>query len=286
MSVKKKVKKKKRTYYDDDTHENTLASSYIHSDQLRSEKQAIDALPVNDPNSKHFDERKYDKTEYHRQSMDWIDYDTSTTLQEKYNMNVPEEYTKYNVDLAEYDQESRDTAYYHDTAYKQNDPPHIEGRNFKDTINTDQPKSPFSRFPDSMNSTDTNKYEDEELSDAHPSEGGDPRKYIESQINSANADFKQWRDNVDEKNEPPLWNNALADRYEDKQNWWNASSKRVYDMPHQALHGGVDNFDDESDIPLNAYWHKSTVSPDSWHMYVCCILYLLYFLHIILCLME
>ena len=264
-STKKKVRKKKQRF-DDDTHENTLASSKIHSDQLRSQQQAIDALPVDDPNSQYFDERKYDKTEHIRQSMDWIDYDTSSALQQKYSMNVPKEYSKYNIEIAEYDEKSRDN-YYPDTAYTNinTEPPHIETQNWSGSINTNR-----SPFPESMNTTPEigdDGYEDDELSDLHPSEGGDPRKFIQNQVNTANAQFKEWKANVNEHNEPPLWNNALADKYEDKENWWNVSAKQKYDMPHQALHGGVDNFDDESDIPLNSYWHKSTVSPDSWHMY-------------------
>eukprot|EP01083_Nonionella_stella_P098534 277129_1 len=261
---KKKVKKRKTETHDDPQHY-TLGSHYIREDFKRNQQQEIDSLPVLDPDSIHFDESKYDKTLYHAQSMDWIDYDTSSAMQERYSTTISPEYQQYSLDNAPLEPQPKHT-FYAENAYKSNQHaiPHIENDNWGDTINTNRPQSPFKNVYSTSASAD--ELEDEEMSDLHPSEGGDPRKFIENELKTQQHSYKEWKDNVTPENEPPLWNNALADRYEDKDNWWNVSSKYKYDMPHQALHGGVDKFDDESDVPLNSYWHKSTVSPDSWQM--------------------
>ena len=141
---KKKVRKKKKII-DDDTHENTLASAYIRSDHRRSQRQALASLPVDDPNSEHFDERKYDKTLYHRQSMDWMDYETASELQQKYSLNLPEEFQQHYVDAAPFDMESRST-YYAESAYKSSTSgatPHLQMTEYGGTIDTAFPDRIF-----------------------------------------------------------------------------------------------------------------------------------------------
>ena len=267
---KKKVKKRKSTLSKStvDSNEYTLGSQYIGKDYKRLQQQQLDSLPVDDPDSIHFDERKYDKTEYHRQSMDWIDYDTSNELQQRYSINSSREYEQHSMDAAPFSPQHKES-YYAQNAYKstQTEAPHIEQSYWGNTVSTDEDASP----PTDEVNTHWDEEDEDEMAEMHPSEGGDARKFIERQLKQQQENYKHWKElnENDEDNQPPIWNNALAQRYEDKKNWWNASSKRKYDMPHQALHGGVDTFDDESDIPLNSYWHKSTVSPDSWHMYDC-----------------
>mmetsp|Transcript_55976 Transcript_55976/g.89099 ORF Transcript_55976/g.89099 Transcript_55976/m.89099 type:complete len:471 (+) Transcript_55976:12-1424(+) len=276
---KSKVKKKKKVYFDDDTHQDTLASAHILSDHERSQQKAMEALPVGDPDSEHFDETKLDKAEYFTQTIDWIDYDTSTALQEKYSVNLPPEYERHNIDVAPMEPQQIDTTY-SENAYRhiQSALPDIEGLNYGSSINTDRETPSFEtdvianpmlsrNDKDKDKESGNDEWEEEELTDQHPSEGGDPRRFIQNQIKEHSANFQHWKKYEEtEQNELPEYRSPLADRYEDKNNWWNYSSKKKYDMPHQALHGGVDNFDDESDVPLNAYWHKATVSPDSWHM--------------------
>jgi hypothetical protein len=93
-------------------------------------------------------------------------------------------------------------------------------------------------------------------------------------VDQHNAQYKEWQKYVESKHgqiddEYEIWNNAFdGDTSEHGaygNRWWNKAGSE-YDMPHQALHGGVSLYDDEADLPLNSYWHKVTMSPESWSM--------------------
>jgi len=92
--------------------------------------------------------------------------------------------------------------------------------------------------------------------------------YIRGQLMQQKEQYKLWKqkNNITIEPEDDVLNENIKG-YEVplSEKWWNMSHDIHYEMPHQALHGGVTRNDDESDLPLNTYWHKITLSPDSWH---------------------
>ncbi|ETO03788.1 hypothetical protein RFI_33614, partial [Reticulomyxa filosa] len=55
----------------------------------------------------------------------------------------------------------------------------------------------------------------------------------------------------------------LIEEEELERQWWGIGGHKHL-MPHQSVHGGVKNDDLEMDLPLNTFWHKSTISPSNW----------------------